>query len=82
MGHTNTQGKKEESPHEQGAAGTPRQSDHWDITMSWKLQGKKTTRAREKTGSKVDTVVSEDEEEIPAAPRETWGDGDRAAASG
>lgn len=50
--------------------------------MSWKLQGKKTTRAREKTGSKVDAVVSEDEEEIPATPRETWGDGDRAAASG
>lgn len=82
MGHTNTQGKKEESPHKQGTAGTPRKSDHWDITMSWKLQGKKTTRVREKTGSKVDTVVSEDEEEIPVTPREAWGDGDRAAASG
>lgn len=57
-GAATTQGKKEEGPHKQGREATPPQLNSLDIRMSRKLQEKKTTRGREKTGTEIDPVVT------------------------
>ena len=79
MGHTNIQRKKEEDSHKQGRKETPLQINSLDIGCHGS-QGKENDKREGKTGTEIDLVVRQDEEERPVALRETRGNFGRAAS--